>query len=107
MRWLQLQTDRIWLKQLTGVSMLLIAVSILGSYSRGGLLALAAVALFLILKSRKRFALGILLVVAALSLLVVHAGQVARAHGLDRELPGGRLGDGPDRRMDLCVAASP
>ena len=37
MRWLQMQTDRVWLRRAATVSMILIAVSIRGSQSRGGL----------------------------------------------------------------------
>lgn len=69
MRWLQLQTNRRWLRMAATVSMLLIAVSILGSYSRGGMLALGAVAAFLWLKSRKRGVLGIMIICAGLVLV--------------------------------------
>ena len=63
MRWLQQQTERRWLRHVATVCMVLIAVSVLGSYSRGGLLALGAMAVFLWLKSRKKVGLGIALVV--------------------------------------------
>ena len=68
MRWLQLQTKRSWLKHAASVAMVLIAVSILGSQSRGGFLALAAMALFLWLKSRKKIVLGLVLVTVAATL---------------------------------------
>jgi probable O-glycosylation ligase (exosortase A-associated) len=68
MRWLQLQTTRPWLKYAAGVAMVLIAISILGSQSRGGFLALAAMALFLWLKSSKKFMLGVVLVALAATL---------------------------------------
>jgi probable O-glycosylation ligase (exosortase A-associated) len=67
MRWLQLQADRVWLRRAATVSMILIAISILGSQSRGGFLALAAMALFLLLKSRQK-------VVVALVVAIVGAG---------------------------------
>jgi probable O-glycosylation ligase (exosortase A-associated) len=68
MRWLQMQTQKRWLRHAATVSMVLIAVSILGSYSRGGFLALTAMIAFLWLKSRKRIMLGIVLTVFAATL---------------------------------------
>jgi putative inorganic carbon (hco3(-)) transporter len=68
MRWLQLQTKRVWLKHATSVAMVLIGVSILGSQSRGGFLALSAVVAFLWLKSRKKIVLGIVLATLAATL---------------------------------------
>lgn len=62
MRWLQLQTDRVWLKRAATVAMILIAISVLGSQSRGGFLALAAMATFMWFKSRKKIVLGAVLV---------------------------------------------
>jgi probable O-glycosylation ligase (exosortase A-associated) len=59
MYWLRVQTSNKWLRRAAGVSMFLIAVSILGSYSRGGLLALAAMSVFLILKGRRKLLLAI------------------------------------------------
>ena len=64
MRWLQLQTNRRWLQHAATISMILIAVSVLGSYSRGGLLALAAMALFLWAKSRTKIVLGFVVIMA-------------------------------------------
>ena len=58
MRWLQLQTERVWLKHAATVAMILIAISVLGSQSRGGLLALAAMAMFLWVKSRQEDRVG-------------------------------------------------
>lgn len=69
MRWLQLQASKGWLKVGAGVAMLLMAISVLGSYSRGGFLALAAVTLFLVVKSRKRLLLGAMVVAAAFAFL--------------------------------------
>lgn len=63
MRWLQLQTQRRWLRHVMTVCMVLIAVSVLGSYSRGGLLALFAMAVFMWFKSRKKILLGLMLAV--------------------------------------------
>ncbi len=44
MRWLQLQTQRPALKWALGISMALVFIAMLGSYSRGGFLALFAMA---------------------------------------------------------------
>jgi len=68
MRWLQMQTQKRWLRQAATVAMVLIAISILGSYSRGGFLALTAMIAFLWIKSRKRIVLGIVLTVFAATL---------------------------------------
>jgi putative inorganic carbon (HCO3(-)) transporter len=65
MRWLQLQTQRRWLKHAATISMVLIGVSVLGSQSRGGFLALAAMSLFLLMKSRAKVVLGVTLAVVA------------------------------------------
>lgn len=62
MRWLQLQTEHAWLRRAATVAMILIAISVLGSQSRGGFLALAAMATFMWFKSRKKIVLGAVLV---------------------------------------------
>ena len=69
MRWLQLQTERVWLRRAATISMILIAVSILGSQSRGGFLALAAMALFLLLKSRQKLIVALVVAVVGVGLL--------------------------------------
>lgn len=56
MRYLQLHATRKWVRVGLGVGMLLTGVAILGTYSRGGLVALVIVAGTLFLKSRRRFA---------------------------------------------------
>ncbi len=63
MRWLQLQTERRWLRHVATICMVLVIISVLGSYSRGGLLALTAMGAFLWLKSRKKLVLGVVLAV--------------------------------------------
>ncbi len=50
---------RRWVKWLLGISMGLIAVSVVGSYSRGAFLAIIAVSLFLWWKSRNRLMIGL------------------------------------------------
>ena len=68
LRWLQLQTERRWLRNAITVAMILIAISILGSQSRGGFLALGAMITFLWIKSRKKLLLGIVLASLAVGL---------------------------------------
>jgi probable O-glycosylation ligase (exosortase A-associated) len=60
MWWSQLQTEKRWLKRLIIVAMLLVVVAVLGSYSRGGLVALAAMGLMLWFKSRGKLFLAIM-----------------------------------------------
>jgi putative inorganic carbon (hco3(-)) transporter len=59
MRFLQLSSISRWIRWGLGVGMALCAVAILGSYSRGGLLAIAAMGAFLWLKSRRKVAIGL------------------------------------------------
>ncbi len=53
-RYLQLQASQKYLRLGLGVALFLTGVAILGTYSRGGLIALTVVALALFLKSRRR-----------------------------------------------------
>lgn len=62
MRYLQLNTDRKWVRLGLGAAMLLTAVAILGTQSRGALLGGSAMAALLWLKSRKKVALFLVLV---------------------------------------------
>ncbi len=59
LRYLQMQSDKRWLRWGLGIGMALCAVAVLGSYSRGGLLSVAAMGLFLWLKSRNKLVIGI------------------------------------------------
>jgi probable O-glycosylation ligase (exosortase A-associated) len=61
MRWLQIQTPSSILKWVLGVCMALIFIAILGSYSRGGFLALFAMAAAFWLKGHRKFFVGVLL----------------------------------------------
>jgi len=58
MRYLQLQADNKWIRRGLLLAMLLTSFSILASYSRGAFLALAAIAVFLWLKSNKKMLIG-------------------------------------------------
>jgi len=63
MRWMQMQESRRAVKLGLAICMALVFVAILGSYSRGGFLALFAMGMALWLKGRKKAILGILLAI--------------------------------------------
>lgn len=63
-RYLQLQETRQWMRMGLGAAMLLCAIAAVGSQSRGGLLGLSAMALFLWFKSRNKIMTALLIVVA-------------------------------------------
>ena len=68
MRYLQLQSTRRWVRYGLAASMLLTAITVLGSYSRGALIAIGAMAVLLWWKTGRKPGWGIaLLVVAAAS----------------------------------------
>jgi probable O-glycosylation ligase (exosortase A-associated) len=72
MRYLQLNSERWWVRQGLTAAMGLSVVSILGSHSRGALVGIAAMLLFLVLKSRKKVLFAIVLAVfLPFSLLVM------------------------------------
>lgn len=58
MRYLQLRVESAWVRWGLGAAMLLTTVSIIGSYSRGGLVGLIVVVALMILKSRKKLLFG-------------------------------------------------
>ncbi|MDD5330471.1 MAG: putative O-glycosylation ligase, exosortase A system-associated [Sulfuricella sp.] len=62
MRYLHATSDNKWVRRGLVAAMLLTALAIIGSYSRGAFLAGGAMALFLLLKSRKKAALAAVLV---------------------------------------------
>ena len=59
MRYLQLQASRKYLKLGLGVALFIVGIGILGTYSRGGLVALAVVCAALFLKGRKKVMLAL------------------------------------------------
>lgn len=65
MRYLQLQASQKWVRAGLGIGMLLTGVAVLGTYSRGGLLGLAIVGGMLFLKTRKRLAMIVAILVVA------------------------------------------
>ncbi len=69
LRFLQLQLAGKWARRGMGVMMLLVAAAALGSHSRGALLAISAMALFMWLKGRNRM-LGLVMIVIVGAALV-------------------------------------
>lgn len=63
MRYLQLETENRWVRIGLVVSMFLVSASIVGSYSRGAFLAGSAMVMSLILKSKNKFRIGVVLVI--------------------------------------------
>jgi putative inorganic carbon (HCO3(-)) transporter len=76
MRYLQLQAKNRWVRHGFTASMLLSAAAALGSHSRGALLAIAAMALFLWLKSPKKIGFGVFLSLAGCVAGHLHARQL-------------------------------
>jgi len=70
MRYLQLQSRNKHVRMTLVVAMVLTGVSILGTYSRGGVVALAVVSVILFLKSRGR--IGVVILVAILGMAAYH-----------------------------------
>jgi probable O-glycosylation ligase (exosortase A-associated) len=70
MRYLQLHSTAKYVRVGLGIGMLLTAVAVLGTYSRGGLIALAVVGLALFVKGRRRFA--VILIVVAVGFAAYH-----------------------------------
>lgn len=79
MRYLQLQAGRKVIRVGLGISMLLTGIAVLGTYSRGGLIALTVVGAVLLLKSRRR-----LMIAMVLAILAVTAYQFMPAQWMDR-----------------------
>jgi probable O-glycosylation ligase (exosortase A-associated) len=66
-RYLQLHTTRKLVRVGLGVTMLLTGITVLGTYSRGGLIGQVIVSVALLLKSRRRFAVALLVAVVGLT----------------------------------------
>ena len=69
MRYLQLQSKRVWVRRSLTFAMALCAVTTLGTYSRGALLGIAAAAMFLWLKGGKKVIWGVLIMVLGTAML--------------------------------------
>lgn len=70
MRYLQLQAKNKWVRHGLSCAMLLTAAASLGSHSRGALLAIAAMAIYLWLKSPKKILFGIVMVCIGVGLVL-------------------------------------
>lgn len=75
MRYLQLQTTRVWVKHGLSFSMVLSAAAAMGSQSRGALLGIAAMAFFLWLKSSKKALFGMVILIVGLVLVLFMPDQ--------------------------------
>ena len=71
MYYLAMTTEKKWLKWGLGIGMVLCAIAVLGSQSRGGLLAVAGMGVFLWLKSRKKLQMGLIFIVLVPALLAL------------------------------------
>lgn len=81
MRFLQLQVEKRWLKRALTVAMVLCALSIVGSWSRGALVGGAAMVLFFWMKSRHKIRFGIpLMLTAVLAVGFMPQGWTDRMH---------------------------
>ncbi len=74
-RYLHMRETRTWLRHGLAAAMVLTAVSAIGSQSRGALLAMAAMGLFLWAKSRHKFATGAFVVLAVAIVAMVMPQQ--------------------------------
>ncbi|MBU1363423.1 MAG: putative O-glycosylation ligase, exosortase A system-associated [Gammaproteobacteria bacterium] len=63
-RYLQMHTETIWIKRFSLAGIVLSAISAIGSQSRGAFLAMAAIGVFLWLKSRKKGLIGVMALAA-------------------------------------------
>jgi putative inorganic carbon (HCO3(-)) transporter len=64
MHYLQMISNNVWVRHGMTVAMVLCAFAALGSYSRGALLAIAGMSLFLWIKSQHKIRIGLLLILA-------------------------------------------
>lgn len=69
MRFLQMQLDKAWQKQVMGAAALLCTAAALGSQSRGALLAISAMALLLWWRGRNRLKGGVVILAVAVALV--------------------------------------
>lgn len=84
MRYLQLHESRKWIRRGLWVLMIFTVVAILGTYSRAGFLALWVDVLMLVLKSRRRVALLLVLALALpVAITFMPSAWVHRMHSLE------------------------
>ena len=72
MRYLQLQAKSFWIRRGLAVSMFLTGIAAIGTQSRGALVGMVAMGIFLVLKSRNKFftLLPILVIVGAVAMIM-------------------------------------
>jgi putative inorganic carbon (HCO3(-)) transporter len=70
MRYLHLQETRKWVKNALLYSMFATMLAIVGTQSRGALLGIVAVGVFLWLKSSKKFGMGIMVAIATITIVI-------------------------------------
>jgi len=75
MRYLQLQATNKWVRHGFSLAMLLTAAASLGSHSRGALLAIAAMAFYLWVKSPKKMTFGIVMACTGIGLILFMPDQ--------------------------------
>ena len=75
LRYLQLADSRRWVRLALGVAMGLCALAVAGSQSRGALLGIISMGVFLWLKSRHKLATGLLAAIAAILIVTVMPPQ--------------------------------
>mgnify|MGYP003694504107 CR=1 FL=1 len=92
--------ERRMIKWGLGAAALLSMVAVLGSQSRGALLAVGAMSVFLWLKAPQQDRLRVDPVRESRVGHHVHAGRVGDPDEVDRELRGGRVGDGAHQLLD-------
>jgi probable O-glycosylation ligase (exosortase A-associated) len=66
MHYLQMTSSKMWVRHSLTIAMILCALAALGSYSRGALLAIAAMGVFLWLKSQHKIRIALLVLIAVL-----------------------------------------
>ncbi|MBI3344778.1 MAG: putative O-glycosylation ligase, exosortase A system-associated [Gammaproteobacteria bacterium] len=71
MRYLQLNTKKTWIRHGLTAAMILSALAVIGSQSRGGLVGAGAMGLFLWLKSRNKFLTSLVIAVSVVLILLV------------------------------------
>ena len=69
LRFLQMQLTNFWARHAMTVVMLLLGASVLGSHSRGGFLAISAMAMLLWWRGKSRAMVGVLMALAAVALV--------------------------------------
>ncbi len=101
MRYLQLNETRRWVRWGLAMAMILSAVAILGTQSRGALVGGAAMGVFFWLKSRNKVPLGIVMAIVIPVFLTFMPETWWARMGDHLHVRGGWLRDGPDRGLEV------